>query len=192
MPKEIESLIGRKFGRWTVLSRGPDLQIPSRKHRKSGLPRWNCKCDCGNEYLVLGDQLRRGATSKCNLCRYKSRRLNGKISSRLIHSLKWGARCRGIEFDEKVNRDFLITLIQKQDYKCALSGLQISFANSTYEQNHGMTTASLDRIDSSKPYLVNNVQWVHKDINKMKMNIPQPDFIRLCKVVAKYNQRREK
>lgn len=29
-----------------------------------------------------------------------------------------------------------------------------------------------------------NVQWVHKTINKMKMDLPQDDFIKFCKLVA--------
>lgn len=30
---------------------------------------WICKCDCGNEILVRGDNLRRGNTSRCSDCR---------------------------------------------------------------------------------------------------------------------------
>ena len=48
----------------------------------------------------------------------------------------------------------------------------------------GQGTASLDRIDSSKGYVKGNVQWVHKDINKMKTDFEQSIFIKLCKSVA--------
>ena len=36
---------------------------------------------------------------------------------------------------------------------------------------------SLDRIDSSKGYEENNVQWVHKDINLMKNKYDNKYFI---------------
>lgn len=45
-------------------------------------------------------------------------------------------------------------------------------------------TASLDRIDSSKPYIIDNIQWVHKDINFMKRTYSHDYFIKLCKLVA--------
>jgi hypothetical protein len=45
-------------------------------------------------------------------------------------------------------------------------------------------TASLDRIDSSKSYNKNNIQWVHKDVNKMKWAFNQNHFIKFCKLIA--------
>ena len=44
-------------------------------------------------------------------------------------------------------------------------------------------TASLDRIDSNKGYTIDNVQWVHKDINKMKMDLEEDVFIDNCKLI---------
>ena len=34
-----------------------------------------------------------------------------------------------------------------------------------------------------------NVQWVHKDINKMKVDFEQPTFIQLCELVVTHNQK---
>jgi hypothetical protein len=44
-------------------------------------------------------------------------------------------------------------------------------------------TASLDRIDSSKGYFKGNVQWIHKDLNVMKMDLTEEKFIDYCKLV---------
>lgn len=38
-------------------------------------------------------------------------------------------------------------------------------------------SASLDRIESNKGYVVDNIQWVHKFVNVMKWNIPEDNFI---------------
>ena len=50
-------LIGKKFGRLTVVSRAPN--------NKRGQTRWNCICECGNECVVLGTCLVRGMTQSC-------------------------------------------------------------------------------------------------------------------------------
>jgi hypothetical protein len=72
-------------------------------------------------------------------------------------------------------------LYEKQNRKCALSGQLIYFDSDT-RSNDGR--ASLDRIDSSKGYVMGNVQWVHRDINYMKQKYSQEHFVNLCKQVA--------
>ena len=49
-------------------------------------------------------------------------------------------------------------------------------------------TASLDRIDSTKGYTKNNIQWVHKTINKMKNVLHDEEFIQWCNLIANYNK----
>ena len=50
-----------------------------------------------------------------------------------------------------------------------------------------MTTASLDRIDSTKGYFIENVQWVHKYVNIMKWHTANQEFIEWCKLIAANN-----
>jgi excinuclease UvrABC ATPase subunit len=61
--------------------------------------------------------------------------------------------------------------------KCGLTGWDISI----YYRNE---TASLDRIDSKKPYLPDNIQWVHKMVNMTKNKYSQAKFVDMCKAVA--------
>ena len=71
------------------------------------------------------------------------------------------------------------SMYEKQEGVCALSGLPIKWAEK------GLTaTASIDRIDSTEGYVLENVQLVHKDINFMKQQYDQEYFINLCKAVA--------
>ena len=49
-------------------------------------------------------------------------------------------------------------------------------------------TASLDRIDNTKGYTQDNVQWVHKDINRIKSDLSQEYFLTLCKTVVDWNK----
>ena len=56
MGKKLD-LTGRTFGRLTVIAEAP-------KHRR-GRVHWRCRCTCGNEVVVDGTSLRRGATQSC-------------------------------------------------------------------------------------------------------------------------------
>jgi archaellum component FlaC len=73
----------------------------------------------------------------------------------------------------------------KQNKLCALSGLPIKFARANKRTSE--TSASLDRIDSTKNYVEGNVQWVHKEVNIMKNVYNQEHFIEMCKLIANNN-----
>tara|TARA_Y100001954_G_scaffold107949_1_gene117331 strand:+ start:1820 stop:3349 length:1530 start_codon:yes stop_codon:yes gene_type:complete len=53
-----KDLVGKKFGRLTVISLNKSESIPKR-------PKWNCRCECGREPVVFGDLLRCGNTKSC-------------------------------------------------------------------------------------------------------------------------------
>jgi len=72
-------------------------------------------------------------------------------------------------------------LFEKQNKKCALSGMPLEFPK---DRNPHGGTASLDRINSDGDYTLDNVQWVHKDINRLKNVFEQQYFIELCHKVA--------
>ena len=89
---------------------------------------------------------------------------------------KKGGISRGYDWDLTI--EDIWQLYERQDGVCALSGLPIGWAIK------GLTaTASIDRIDSSEGYILENVQLVHKDINFMKQQFDQEYFINLCKAV---------
>jgi hypothetical protein len=93
-----------------------------------------------------------------------------------------GAAKRGIEVS--VSKEYVFNLLEGQGYKCALSGEDIALAHGRNAFMHGRKTASIDRIDSSKGYISENIQWVHKDINRMKGPMSQDDFLNWCRKVA--------
>lgn len=51
------NLIGQKFGRLTVIER--------LENTKNGKTRWLCKCDCGNETIVQGNNLKNKHVKSC-------------------------------------------------------------------------------------------------------------------------------
>jgi hypothetical protein len=76
----------------------------------------------------------------------------------------------------------------RQNGKCALTGLDLDFGSGgTDRRNYHLGSASLDRIDSAKGYSLDNIQWVHKQVNLMKSDLDQSEFIRWCKRVARHS-----
>lgn len=60
-PVNFNNLVGRRFGRLTVISRG----VIDKKYQT----RWLCRCDCGMEKSFLAADLVRGLTQSCGCLR---------------------------------------------------------------------------------------------------------------------------
>ena len=78
-----QDLTGMTFGRLNVLCRVEDKSYPSGRHDIQ----YRCKCECGNEIIVLGIHLRSGHTKSCGCFRQdtsrKTRTKHGKTDTRL-------------------------------------------------------------------------------------------------------------
>lgn len=113
----MESLVGRKFGRLTVLK-----YDHKNAHRE---PFWLCECECGNTKVVIGANLKNGTTKSCGCYqRERSRNFHQTHGMRYtkIHGVWSGMieRCenpnhkdysnyggRGITVCEKWRKDFV-------------------------------------------------------------------------------------
>ena len=168
----IVDLKGQKFGNLLV--------IKMCKERRRRRICWECLCDCGNKSVHQSDVLTGGHAKKCRFCRRKD--YVGEISGRCFARIRNGAKARKLEFT--ITKEFLWNLFLKQERKCALSGLKITLPF----EFRDIFTASLDRIDSTKGYTEDNVQWVHKNINKIKWDLPEKIFIKLCKRIYLKNK----
>lgn len=129
------------------------------------------------------------------------KRIGHLLSTYKSVSGNWGrylkSLCRKRE-DEKRSKQFtvdeLMQVLVKQDYKCALSGVELTCKmemNPDFVGNGKRhlwpTNVSIDRIDSTKGYTLDNVQLVCVVLNVAKSNLPQNDYIDWCKKVAEYN-----
>lgn len=179
------AVIGETFGEWTVIS-----------EKTEKYKRWyklHVKCKCGKEDYVAASSLRGGKSTCCKTCGWEKHYKGiGNLSSTFFSRILEGARVRGIEVS--ITKEEILNLLEKQKYKCALSGLHLTLSKtfSTDRSNRTyFTTASLDRIDSSKGYIEGNVQWIHKDINIMKNKFPNDYFIDMCKKISKNNSKKK-
>ena len=190
MKIKIQDITGQLFGKLTAIELDETL---SGKGKGSF---WKCKCDCGNTKTVHLNNLRRGNTKSCgcmwmgwNGHRYGKSSNHpsytgvGDMPGTYYSQIKRSAKERNMEFN--LSKEYLWNLFLKQNRKCALSGIDISFRTN---QHIADGTASLDRVNSTKDYIEGNVQWVHKDINNMKQKYSNEYFLSLCKSVSEYRK----
>ena len=63
------NLVGEKFGR---------LEVLEFNHIKDGNAYWKCLCNCGNEKIIMGNNLRMGRTQSCGCYRKETSSKNSK------------------------------------------------------------------------------------------------------------------
>lgn len=179
------NLAGKIFGYLLVISKTNE-----RSHCGSVI--WKCQCNynnCGNFIKRAANTIIHGGISKqsCGCYpRFREYLGVGELSKCYFKSLKRSAKLRKFIF--AVDMKWLWELFLKQNKKCALSGVDISLMSNYRRKGRLLQTASLDRIDSSKGYTKDNVQWIHKEIQFMKMDLSDLDFINWCKKIANFNQ----
>ena len=75
---KLKELTGLRFSRLTVIKRvGNDNR---------GLPRWECKCDCGNTTFVSGEKLRKKRIKSCG-CLLKEITMQHKLSKTRLYRI---------------------------------------------------------------------------------------------------------
>lgn len=180
--KKYVTTIGQEFNNWTVI----------KSSGKSGY--WLCKCKCGTLREIQQWAFHSGHTKSCG-CLFKlgfgkdSVRWKGvgDVTGRLWCNIVSNAKKRNIQIN--ITIDYVWELYQKQNGKCALSGIDIPLSYAKLYPNGAtkqLSIASLDRIDSSKGYIKGNVWWVHKDINYMKHIYDLKKFVKYCALVTKH------
>ena len=88
--------------------------------------------------------------------------------------------------DFNLSLEYLKQLWEKQKGICPYTGIKLQLAEYKTNHNNPIYTASLDRIDSSKGYIIGNVQFISTAINYMKNNMSHKDTIILCNIIAKH------
>lgn len=178
------NLIGNVYGKLKVVELAP------REMWKGRNQFWVCKCECGITKIIRGAHLTGGLTKSCG-CLLK-RTTNdhplwtgyGEISKTFFSQIVIHAKERNIPCIVTIEQ--IWDLFIKQNRKCALSGIDLTFQPCGRSREG---TASLDRIDSTKPYSIDNIQWVHKYINLMKWDLTTDEFKFFCKKVTEYENK---
>ena len=147
----------------------------------------NCKTctKCGAVKLCLDFY---GTRNDCKECTKRTVARN-KLSYIPLHerdlisrlkNLCTKAKGRTKEFS--INTSNLLDLLIKQDGRCAYTKLPLLATANQFN------TVSLDRVDSSKGYVVGNIQLVCSAINKMKQEYTEEMFLLFCLLVTQNNK----
>lgn len=186
-PKDI---VGQTFGELDVVE-----FLRKEPGREQNTYYYECQCRCGASVETTRWKLITGHTKSCGCRKKRAGRANpswtgcGEISGKFWSDNRARAAKKGSAFDITIEEAW--TLFEDQEGCCALSGVPLVMrdvwdnANRRYQ---GTRTASLDRIDNNQGYIVGNVRWVHKDVNRMKSDMPEKDFLRWCAAIAAHQQ----
>ena len=87
---------------------------------------------------------------------------------------------RGSIKGAKLTRTYLVDLIKRQQYRCSLSGIELT-----------PETAALDHVvavSNGGEHTPENVTWVHNEINRMKGTLSVEEFVALCSKVVQWKR----
>lgn len=94
--EEYKNIIGKKFGRWTVIDK-------SNKRLKGYALKWRCMCECGNISYISASILRTGKSKSCGKCISNKKDILGQkfgrwtvleeIAERKNESVYWKCKC---------------------------------------------------------------------------------------------------
>jgi hypothetical protein len=174
MTGRLIDITGKRFGRWTVVAIYPER----RRYGKAGKAiavLWRCQCDCGEEGIVFGCNLRRGLSKSCGCAaREATRRRNtkhghairGQVTRAYIIWQHAKQRCHNPN-----NRDYPNYggrgISMYQDW---CSDFQTYYAD-TNDPPAGM---SLDRIDNDGDYSPSNVRWADASTQRANQRPSRP------------------
>lgn len=179
-PYNTPAPVGRRFGNWRVTGEGKTVSRASTvTGRVSRKRHWRCVCACGLIRDVSRSQLLNGGSTQCVMCRDGVRR---KGDYGLYARAKRGAKTRSIPW--RITMQQFLDQFAKQGGKCALTGVELQWPKGALEANLGRHTASLDRIDSSRGYTADNIQWVHKFVNMLKGKRTDAELIHWARLIA--------
>lgn len=75
----------------------------------------------------------------------------------------------------------LLAKLEQQQYRCALTGRKLTPATAALDHIEPKSVGNNDTID--------NVHWVHGDVNKAKGTMELGAFIAMCKEIAAWTER---
>lgn len=120
---------------------------------------------------------RKGLPPLTNLERYQrnTNSFNGRMN-RLVIGARASAKNKGYEFS--INKQDMIDAWKAQDGKCIYTKWEMS------TKTNDSKLVSIDRIDSSKGYIVGNIQLTCWCVNRAKSFMEENEFREMCKAIA--------
>lgn len=116
----------------------------------------------------------------------RERYYNNFINTIIIYSK---SRAKQYSLDFNLDKEFISTLYEIQNKKCALTGLDFKFEQQTGYKKRRPFAPSIDRIDCTKGYTQDNVRLVCSVVNIALSDFGDQVFDQMCE--AYVNKKRE-
>ncbi len=180
-------LTGKRFNFLLVIKRGKPKTAKQTNHIYET---WECLCDCGNQILITGKQLKRGQKScGCHKLDGQFRKMSSDEDiniKKLINSYKTKKKKYTLTWTlsfEEAKSLFLAPCF----YCGALPEREVqAYSNVIPSKVNG-----IDRIDSSQGYHTNNVVPCCMICNRAKMDMPQNAFLQYLNKLTTYRSNNE-
>lgn len=156
MGRKAVEMIGKRFGRIVVLSRG------SFRAQGGGVALWLCKCDCGATVELRGSKLRTGDIKSCGCFRrdrmggmYRTHGKSKTIEYCMFYDARKRAQRTGLPFSIEPS-DIVIPQV------CPVLGIKLVVASDRE------SAPSLDRIIPQRGYTKANIRVISFRANRLK------------------------
>jgi len=133
-----------------------------------------------------------GFKNRCKTCSKQARLFFSRMKDsdslnyyikEIIHGARRRAKIKKIKFE--LSLDVIKNLWDFQKGNCAISGVSMTHI---ILKGRLYTNLSIDRIDSTKGYELDNIQLVCVAVNIMKNTLSMVEFISFCELIIKNNK----
>lgn len=135
-----------------------------------GSIQWLCKCDCGNDHIVISNELISGAVRCCG-CYHKYRELGEGALRELFANYKANAKTRKLIFGLTIEEFNIIT-----SQNCSYCGVAPSSIKKGYKNRGNYIFNGIDRINNDLGYILENCVSCCTQCNIAKSDYTKNDF----------------